>query len=392
VLEVVDDDGAEIAPDKGSEKLGDILAAMGESDEGEDYTIKVYEVAGSSKNGGVEVWLADVKPEDVPGLQTHLRDTYGSGTYRLRIYHRGPHTAGRSELAHVSTYHIKAIPRATPALAVPTLRGDESALVTAIQQQSQLLASVVEKLTNPGGNDTEARFLATLKIVKEMMPTPAPAPTPEAKSESHFELFMRGVEFARDTFSGGGGDGSSFAELAREAFRSPALKAAVERLAPATAAAPAVASQPQPPHLSAPPTPRPTPPTQTQPAAQQRPTMQQVQMHLAATLVYEISLMAERGAPVEEAMDYVEEYAPESMIQQIVEDDTIVSQLILLVPAAEKHRAYLDELHKQMRAAYTLPEAPGPQGASSKANGAHAAQPGSDGDGGDAAMDASPNP
>jgi hypothetical protein len=319
-------------------------------------------VEGNPRAGGVEKFLFPLPPQDLGTLEEYLRDTYGTGAFRVRVRQRDLET-GRDTLFRVWTTHVMAPPRrpwSTPVPqgvsdAPPAQAGGDlaQAITAAIHQQGETNAQLIRELftrQTPAPATPLSEVCAMFETFQKMSaPPPAPvAAAPEASTA--LDLFMKGIDFANDRLGGAPAGDGDWKDVLRDVIRSPVVRAIGERLAAPVPPQPIDSSEVPAPEgaqrlrLNQSPAPRPAPPTA------------QLQTELAAGIVRDLMAYARAGVDPAATLDYVDEMLPGGMIRQLCNDSTIIDQLLLLVPEAAPHRGWFAALQQVVRAEYREPE------------------------------------
>src|ERR1700729_3151496 len=137
------------------------------------YNATVHEVPvrpdGTSIKGTKEIFLFNCDQSQIPGLSEYLRDSVGTGTYRVRIKKNGI-------LCKAIDLRVKKI--GLPALAT----SNDNALSPVVERLMTRLERLEERLTQTPPVDEMTRLKTMSEIVKNLQPaTPAVAP---AQNES----------------------------------------------------------------------------------------------------------------------------------------------------------------------------------------------------------------
>jgi hypothetical protein len=179
--------------DGGTDKISEILAALGHGDDGFEYPIKVYYVEPNNE----ESYLFTATPEQAEGLADYLRDNAGPGTYRVYIRKMGPSS---NEILSKLTIRVRTIqslglPRVgaiAPQLAqAPANDG----MTRVLETQTRLLEAIMLKLNAPPP-DPLAQFTLFQKMLETLRPI-APAPV-AAPAVDPLTIFEKGMKFAQD--------------------------------------------------------------------------------------------------------------------------------------------------------------------------------------------------
>lgn len=180
------------------------------------FLIKVYRV---EIRTGKSVWLFNCQPEELP-IMERLRDSYGSGTYQIRVYKN-------KKLFRRFAYPIEA----PKIIDKPKDNNDIAALVKAMmdmQQQNlnQMRELVMSRPVEPAAKSPDmigmmTAIIGTLVQFKQLI---GPAnPQPGMSPDKMFEMFTKGIEVARDLGGGNGGGETGMFDIVRDLLKSPML-------------------------------------------------------------------------------------------------------------------------------------------------------------------------
>jgi hypothetical protein len=295
---------------------------MAEFDQTEDdLTIKVYRVPGElNVRGEREIFLFFARPSDFPLLE-RLRDKYGTGTYRVRVY-------DGNRIKRSFVYAVESLAR--PALTAQS--SELGAMVEAMKQQHATMVSLVDRLTVSAPVDPMAsleRMTAVMVNMRQLQGEPA-------ERESSLSVFVQGIEAAAKFGSAGGGE-TSFLDLVKSFIESPVVKDVLGNLAGRVQPqAPAAAGQPAPQLVS----------HAAVPAAADT-SNDQVQAFLQ-NVTYLVSRAAngsEPGLYAEWLLDNVDE----ANVRELVARKNAIDELVAAVPMVGPHRVWFARLLEDVK-------------------------------------------
>jgi hypothetical protein len=188
-----------------------IAADIGAAADDVAVLIKVYRVA---ENNKPESFLFHADPAAL-NIQEHLRDVYGTGLYRVRVYKN-------SRLSINKAIAIEAPPRsAQPPAPV------QNDLTLQLLERMDRMQERLQQQQPPGGSLQEqiANFTALATAMRAIAPPPAPAAAPAAGFDLPAIIAMlpnirEGIETVRDLFgSGGSGEGAGWVDVLRDVIK-----------------------------------------------------------------------------------------------------------------------------------------------------------------------------
>lgn len=219
-----------------------ISKALEQSDGEHDYDIRVYQMGDRNQ----EFYIFTIDHSEFPILD-RLRDEFGTGHYRVRVYRDG-------QLWRRKDYRVKSsrppIAPAPPATS-PASSSEPSRVET-------LLLQLIAKMS-PAAPATSATDIATMMdksferalslvtVFKDRIAPPVTAPVDQTS------MLLKGIELAEKLQRDGSGE-TSLAGLARSVLESPLMQKLVENFPqqPQPAAPPAPAQQIPPPAAAVP--------------------------------------------------------------------------------------------------------------------------------------------
>lgn len=211
-------DENESAQEKNSIEIqDDIVALFGQT--GEDrWDIRVYRIVGNHKQGGGELYLFCVTPDELP-IEDRIRDERGGGAYRIRVFkNRRPFTNFRVDIEE----------QEKPPEQIKTGGGDASSIVAAINEANTRFMESMRTMLQPiapAAGGTVSQFKEMVELFKLMQPAAAAVPT----IESSLAILQQGIELGKSV-AGGGSDTSALGVFA-EIMKNPAIGTAIGNLA-----------------------------------------------------------------------------------------------------------------------------------------------------------------
>jgi hypothetical protein len=214
--------------------------------------IKVYRVA---ENNKPESFLFHADPAAL-NIQEHLRDVYGTGLYRVRVYKN-------SRLSINKAIAIEAPPRS----AQPPALVQNDVTLQLLERMDKLQDRLQQQLQQPppGGSLQEqiANFTALATALRTIAPPPAAAPAAGFDLSAIIAMLpniREGIETVRDIFGGGGsGEGAGWVDVLRDVIKGLPIGDIVGALAAARGVPPLHLEEPfdydqsAPPAIEAPP-------------------------------------------------------------------------------------------------------------------------------------------
>lgn len=178
--------------------VDEIISEFEKSDDNVIYRASINKVPDGYKKGGKEEWCFDVDSAEIRGMKTRLRDEYGPGIYRVRLFKN-------SKQIRQFDYHI-----ARPSIQKPIVQTDNSMsiLVEEIRAMRDENRKLTERLlTGPATpNDPFEQMERMSNIMKNLRPAEQGGGGGSALSaKDTIDLFTRGMELAGE-FKGSGED------------------------------------------------------------------------------------------------------------------------------------------------------------------------------------------
>lgn len=313
------------------------------SDENEiGLIIRVYRIRtgpdGTAIKGAKEVFLFDVVPSEMPVL-TRLRDQYGSGLYRTRVYRQGRVYA---QWDHWVEAPAKVAGTSEPPK--PELSSLASALSQMQQQQMEFMERVMARFGNPSQQtlgqpiDPIAMLDRAISLVKGLIPPPAQGGT----MDQSVTMLLKGIELAQQVSKGDGE--TNLYDLIKVGIENiggfgEALKAMQTTSLPAAPARPAIPAKTPP---SRPQSPTAQPAT-TQANGQEQPQVSNM-MDQAKQLVSFLLPKAIANKPPEIYADYLLEELPDGAIVALGNTPNLLDQMCFAFPDIAPYRDWFAQL------------------------------------------------
>lgn len=283
------------------------------------WLIKVYRVL--EKEGRMN-WLFNCLPSELPIIDK-LRDNYGSGLYRARVYRNG-------KLYRALDYAIEA-----PKFPEPPKQDtnkDIAAIINAMMQAQErqfnkLQEILLSRASAPAPTFDPVQMLASMtQIMLQMRQLVEPK-----NDNSQIEMLLKGIEIAKDVV--GGNNETSFLDLARDLIKSPLLAKAVE----ATAHPPIPPSVPS--HVQAVPKPsvNPVSTNSVNPATPK-------ESKESVMIKYYVGMLidrAQRGSDPALYADFILDNVPEEIIRQYLARENLIEEIQKIDPRAAQHKEWL---------------------------------------------------
>jgi hypothetical protein len=325
--------------------------------------VRVSKVSGVRGEAGGFMFSVDTDEFSLDDLLTRIRDEYGGGTYRIRVFSGGRFVVNRNIDVAAPIKKPETLQPLAPAAqsqdrfaeVLMTMQENTRAMIEGLRDQQiqsaqnmqETLLRIMEVSNRAGPTQSPTDFLGILTLAKELFAN---------KGGGDMKAFLDGVKFARD----GGGDGDSnpvtemvkglaapLMALANSAqvganhqppMQPQRLPAPVAPIAPAVA--PVAPAQPQ--VISA----------ENLPASEQSQTGaeeagQQFAKQLADFSPYVNMLLAAAAvdASPDTYADMILDLMPEEQIFALIEDDQKFEQFMQFVPAANSElRPWFDAL------------------------------------------------
>lgn len=204
--------------------LDDVLAEFDKTDDDIVYTARINRVVGSPRDGVKEPYLFSVDASLISGVRDRLRDVYGTGTYRIRVYKN-------NKICRQLDYHIEA-PKG--GLDIKVANGSETALIIETMRENQ--KSMMEMMERLTGRNTPVLAVAPVDPFQQMermsviMKNLREADPPRQVSDTSLDTFMKAAEFTRDLQGDSSGSGS-WVDVLKAALSNPAIGETISAIA-----------------------------------------------------------------------------------------------------------------------------------------------------------------
>lgn len=328
---------SEIENDNDAE-MQSVLAEFDKTEENVKLQIKVYRVAGGqSVKGQRERFLFYADPSEFPILD-RVRDTYGSGIYRVRIYKT---VGNRTALVRAFDFDIEAPEHKTSP--VNNHNSDLAMVLTAMREEQAATRALLERaMERPReervGIDPFAMMEKTLGMAASLAGLRSDQSPAGLSVESMMALITKGMEIGQQASGNGGGvepKGAWDAIVA--AFNSPLVTDILSRqLTPPT-------PQNEMPRPAIPSTAMPIHPVGQQP--QQIPPV----AAFFAQIVGQLGEQAKRNIDVAQVAPWLYENVPPAMLGEILNDPMALDRLSEGFPAVREHRGWFAALLSELR-------------------------------------------
>jgi hypothetical protein len=307
--------------------LDDVLAEFDSTADDVVYTARINRVLGAGKLGIKEPYLFAVDAAEIHGVRDRLRDEYGSGTYRIRIYKN-------NKIARQLDYQIEApTKKTTPAnTSDPSLNAIIQILQDSNKQQMELMERIARQSTAVAPPVAAIDPIAMMEKLSTIMKNIAPVPV--AAPETNLDTFMKAAEFVRDMTPDGNSGGGGWMEVLKEVLRHPSVGEAIATIA--TNRAP-------PQRRQAPVIAQPANPTIAPPAQPQTPVNQQSQAALGEQLQNNIRYLigrAEGGSNPDLYAEWLLDNTNEQLITGMINDPNLLTQLEPAFPRMVAHHEW----------------------------------------------------
>lgn len=323
-----------------------ILAAADATDQNVTWDIRIYKLDKAA--GNAEEYMFSVLPSELDGLFERVRDTEGTGTYRMRAYRKA---SGRNAVFKQKDFRIRAPMKPQ---AAPERPSELAAVLAAMKEQSERNERLIRELiaTRPAPQEAprgsafdDLEKLTT--IIKNLTPE---APRTQQQPQDLTQVFVKGVEFAEKIVGdkGAGGE-TNLWDIAKAVISNlPAVAALAQAQAQhgARPAAPKPGQQP----------PRPAqvkhnagaPPANPQPAQPQQPQVTDQQAAMLEMLQYLIT-RAQRNSDPGFYADWLVENVDGEIITLMLSQPDPVSMAVVIEPRVASYRLWFDTLIAELR-------------------------------------------
>jgi hypothetical protein len=315
-----------------------ILAAADATDRNVTWDIRVYKLDKTA--GNAEEYMFSVLPSELDGLFERVRDSEGTGTYRMRAYRKA---SGRNEIFKQKDFRIRAPQRP---LVQPERPSELAAVLAAMKDQNERMERFMrDVLTNrpqetPRGSPLDDIEKLTT-IVRNLRDD-----QPRTQQTDATQVFVKALELA-DKFANerGGGSETNMWDIAKSFLSNlPSVAALVQ----------AGASQPQ--HTRPPPQPRPAqvkhntgaPPANLQPAPQPQPEVNDQQAAIQEMLQYLVTRAA-RNSEAGFYADWLIENVDGEIITLMLSQTDPITMAIAIEPRVASYRLWFDQLIAELR-------------------------------------------
>lgn len=325
--------------------IAGITAEFDADENAVDYLIKVYRI---KEKTGKMAWLFNITPDELP-IMDRLRDEYGSGLYRTRIYKN-------KKLYRTLGYEIEAsrTARMNYLSQAPENKTSEiTLLINALQsQQTAQLNQLKELMMQFAGR--QASPINPMEMMSSMMNamiqmktfmTPATNTAPVMGVEKYMEMFLKGIEISKDI--GGGGGETNLLDVVRDLVKSDWISKAID----ATAAQSAPQPPPAPHTLPAPGGIKQSP--VSQPPVNKTPGDETVlKSMMIRNYVGQLVERAERDSDPELYAAFILDNVPEELIKEYIVREDLIAELSKINPKVSEHVDWFMELREAINSMF----------------------------------------
>lgn len=309
------------------------IKALGNEREGIEWNLRVYKLDGSGR--GVKIgqqFLFEVEPEELPGLETNLAESYPAGGL-FKVVVRADNQIVRSAQLNIAPrpgYRPPPPAYLQPVAPAPAAEAQDrtesfftrmtQVLEHSAQQTRELIAAIANRPTPAA--PTLKEQVEMLSMIQNLMPKGA--------QENTMEMFEKGMTFASKIYDarGDSGGGASWMDIIKEAIAAPEFRQALGAIA--AGAQHAHAAQ-----LAAP-----------QPVALLSP-----QNPVAAQVMDTLLRQAVAGVDPKFVAQKLFDQLPPEVVQELEaqgDNANVVGYIIHQFPQAQIHRAWLSALVSSM--------------------------------------------
>ena len=335
----------EIEEDNDAE-MQSVLAEFDKTEENVKLQIKVYRVAGGqSVKGQRERFLFYADPSEFPILD-RVRDTYGSGIYRVRIYKT---VGNRTGLVRSFDFDIEAPePKSAP---VNSNSSDLALVLSAMREEQAATRALLERAMERPREEMRVGFDPMVMVEKTISMASNLAGLKSDKSsglsvENMMALISKGMEIGQQSAANGGGDGGSkgIMDIIDSALRSPLVSDILSRqLTPAppgfNPGAGPMNFQPQ--------------PQTSMPIVPVNPASPQTAIPptnvFFAQIVSQLGEQARRGIDVAQVVPWVDAHVPAAWVGEILNDPLTLDRLSGGFPIVREFRGWFAALLNELR-------------------------------------------
>lgn len=207
------------------------------------FSIKVYSMPGNQRAGDKEFYLFTIDPTDLP-VDDRLRDDYGSGTYRARVYRTQD---GKKQLFRQFDMHVLAPTKPT----VTQQASETGTVLAAMERMTERFERALKEsstiTTTPVALDPFAMMERMSTIMKNMGAIQQPQQQ-SAGAEKMVEMLSKGIELGQSVATNGADDvsiGGIIKEIAKQPGVGERLLEVVTNLMQGRSVAPPVAAEPK---------------------------------------------------------------------------------------------------------------------------------------------------
>jgi hypothetical protein len=317
--------------------VDEIIGEFEASDDNVTYRASINKVPDGYKKGGKEEWCFDVDSAEIHGMKTRLRDEYGAGIYRIRVFKK-------SKQIRQFDYHI-----AKPSITRPIANNDNPALNAMAEQirslsenQNKLMERLLNNSQQPTNQGDDIDRLVKLSTVMKNMQPPQieHAGNGGMSMKDGMELFTKGMELAGDMR---GENPDNWLSVFKEILKGLPVAEIMSNLSRL--------QQSRQPQLNAPNQPQRQPQMQVPPNPQNpNNSPAQTGAQLEANMKYLIQKAMNNSDPSLYA-EWLLDNADQTLIRQMANDPNVLGQLSVVFPRLNEPniRAWFVELVENVR-------------------------------------------
>lgn len=341
-----------------------ILSEFDASDESVAWDVRVYRIDKSA--GNAEEYLFSVTPDELDGLLPRVRDSEGTGHYRMRAYRK---QGKDKKIFAAHDFRVRAPNK--PSFPQQERQSDMAVVLQAIERQNQNIVSLFEKFMHPNAQPVPSLpadpFAGIEKIAQVMQTISAMSQPKTDPALGTIDAVLKGVELAskiRGDSDEGGGDGGevSMMGLLRDFLRAPFGQKIVENILTAQQAPTGTVRPPPQPEMLKSPNQTQVPPTPQQEQDQ----ASEAQKYVRNGVAYLIT-RAQQNADAEMYAEWVFDNWPKDLLISLTRQPNLLLLLQHEVPEAKAHEAWFKQLvddltsmvNDALAAEQPSPDAPG---------------------------------
>lgn len=181
------------------------------------FSIKVYSMPGNQRAGDKEFYLFTIDPSDLP-VDDRLRDDYGSGTYRARVYRT---MDGKKVLFRQFDMHVLAPTKPT----VMQQASETGTVLAAMERMTERFERALKEAQPQPVTVAHADPFAMLEKMTSIMKNMGMSQQPQAQTagaEKMVEMLTKGIELGQSV-NASGADDVSIGGIIKEIAKQPGV-------------------------------------------------------------------------------------------------------------------------------------------------------------------------